>query len=134
MSSDRADIKRVEVAVIRRIGKRCRFLNRRNVFGNTRPCNKPVFRTAKSTGTHWSIGRKQPFVPGKYLVLSRATDGAGNREHGTRNTVNTASFTVLTKAQAARAAKRARALAAARRAKAQRARTTLPRPGTAPLR
>lgn len=116
---DRSDIKEVEVAVTRRIGTRCRFLNRRNVFGNTRPCNKPVFLKAKSSGTRWMIGRKQPFVPGKYLMMSRAIDGSGNREHRTLNTINTVSFTVLTKAEAAMAAKRAKAIAAAKAAKAK---------------
>lgn len=94
-SPDRSDIRSVEVAVARRIGTRCRYLNRRGVFGNTRPCNRPVFLTARTSGTQWMIGRKAPFVPGRYLVMSRAIDGAGNRESRTLNAINTVSFTVV---------------------------------------
>lgn len=92
---DRSDVRSVDVAVARRIGTRCRYLNRRGVFGNARACNRPVFLKANHSGTNWLIGRKAPFVPGRYLVMSRAVDGAGNRESRTLNTINTVSFTVI---------------------------------------
>ncbi len=92
---DRSDVRSVDIAVARRIGTRCRYLNRRGVFGNARPCNRPVFLKANHSGTNWMIGRKAPFVPGRYLVMSRAIDGAGNRESRTLNAINTVSFTVI---------------------------------------
>ncbi len=94
---DRSDVAKVDVAVARRIGTKCRYLNRRGVFGNARACNRPVFLTARQAGSRWVAGRSAPFVPGRYLVMSRATDGAGNRESQTLNTVNTVSFTVIAK-------------------------------------
>ncbi len=100
---DRSDVRRVEVAIARRIGTRCRYLNTRGVFGNARACNRPVFLTAKSSGTNWVIGRKAPFVPGRYLAMSRAIDGAGNRESQTLNRINTVSFTVVPVAPRAKA-------------------------------
>lgn len=100
---DRSDVRRVEVAIARRIGTRCRYLNTRGVFGNARACNRPVFLIARSSGTNWLIGRKAPFVPGRYLAMSRAIDGAGNRETQTLSRINTVSFTVVPAVRRAKA-------------------------------
>ncbi len=93
--ADRSDISRVEVAVARRVGTQCRYMGPRGAFGAVRACRTPRFVTARSSGDRWILPTRRPLTPGKYLVLSRATDGAGNRETRTMNTINTISFNVV---------------------------------------
>jgi hypothetical protein len=46
-----------------------------------RKCSKAVFLKAKGT-TSWSLSVKRKLPRGRYTILVRATDAAGNR-HGT---------------------------------------------------
>lgn len=92
--ADRSDIAMVDVAVARRAGTLCRYMGPRGAFGAPRTCRGPRFVRAKASGNRWILPLRPPLAPGKYLVLSRATDGAGNRETTTMNTLNTISFVV----------------------------------------
>jgi len=103
--ADRSDIARVDVAVARRVGTRCRYMGPRGVFGPIRACRGPRFVPARSSGNRWIRPFRAPLAPGKYLVLSRATDGAGNRETTTMNTINTSSFTIIRRTVARRVAR-----------------------------
>jgi hypothetical protein len=68
----------VAVAVAKVQGKKCRFLSSLKRFTPARSCRKPVFLTAKGT-TRWSYALKTRLGKGRYLVMARATDTAGNR-------------------------------------------------------
>jgi hypothetical protein len=64
-------VARVEVAIARKVGKKCRFVG----AGGRRSCAKPVFLKAKGT-TRWSLTVKLP--RGSYALQLRARDRAGN--------------------------------------------------------
>jgi hypothetical protein len=64
-------VARVEVAISRKAGKKCRFIG----AAGSRSCAKPVFLKAKGT-TSWSLTVKLP--RGGYTVQVRARDRAGN--------------------------------------------------------
>ena len=68
----------VSVAVAKVSGKKCRFLASGNKFAKARSCRKPVFLKAKGT-TKWSYSLKAKLGKGRYIVMARATDTAGNR-------------------------------------------------------
>jgi hypothetical protein len=69
-------VARVEVAISRKAGKgRCRFVTRSGKLTSARKCSKPVFLKATGT-TRWSLSTK--LKPGKYTILVRARDAAGN--------------------------------------------------------
>jgi hypothetical protein len=69
-------VARVEVAVSRRSGKRCRFLSARGRLGARRSCAKPPFLSATGTRT-WSLRLPARLAHGTYLVRVRAVDAAG---------------------------------------------------------
>jgi hypothetical protein len=72
-------VARVSVAIARAASKKkCRYLSSLKRFEKTRPCKKPFFLTAKGT-TNWSYRFKGKLAKGRYRVLVRATDAAGNR-------------------------------------------------------
>jgi hypothetical protein len=66
-----AGVARVEVAISRKAGRKCRFIG----ASGRRSCAKPVFLKAKGT-TAWSLAVKLP--RGSYAILLRARDRAGN--------------------------------------------------------
>jgi hypothetical protein len=70
-------VKRVRVAVARRAGKRCRFLQGKKGFTKPRTCSKRVFMAAKGT-THWRFAFRGRLAKGRYSAYVRATDVAGN--------------------------------------------------------
>src|SRR5262249_44206891 len=47
-------VTRVDVAVARKVGKRCRFLSAKGRVGRARSCHKPVFLKAKGT-SRWTL-------------------------------------------------------------------------------
>ena len=70
-------VARVEVAISRKAGKKCRFVAAGGKLGKARGCSKPVFLKAKGTTT-WSLSLKRKLPRGRYTVLVRARDAAGN--------------------------------------------------------
>jgi hypothetical protein len=68
-------VARVELAISRKAGKRCRFVASRGRLGRVRTCSRPVWLKARGT-TRWSFTVKLP--RGRYSVSARARDGAGN--------------------------------------------------------
>jgi hypothetical protein len=68
-------VARVELAISRKAGKRCRFVAGSGRLGKARKCSRPVWLKAKGS-TGWSFAIKLP--RGSYIVLVRARDGAGN--------------------------------------------------------
>jgi pseudomonalisin len=70
-------VKRVRVAVARRAGKRCRFLEGKKGFSRPRSCSKRIYVTAKGTA-HWRYAFRGRVAKGRYRAYVRATDAAGN--------------------------------------------------------
>jgi hypothetical protein len=68
----------VSVAVAKVSGKKCRFLSATKKFVKARSCRKPIFLPTKGT-TKWSYSAKAKLGKGRYVVMTRATDTAGNR-------------------------------------------------------
>jgi hypothetical protein len=69
-------IKRVRVAVGRKVGRLCRFLQPSGRFGAKRSCLRTQYISAKGR-TKWRLNRKVRLPRGKYLVWSRAIDSRG---------------------------------------------------------
>jgi hypothetical protein len=76
----RGRVKRVQVALARRAGKRCRFLNGRGHFGRPTGCSRRrVYLSARGAG-RWRFARRGHFRRGTYRAFVRAIDAAGNLE------------------------------------------------------
>ena len=77
-------VARVSIAVARKVGKKkCAFLSGTKRFAKARSCRKPIFLGAKGT-SKWSYRFKGKVKKGRYQVLARATDTAGNRSKPAR--------------------------------------------------
>ncbi len=74
-------IVRVDVAVARVAGKRCRWLDASNRHLPPRRCDRPRWRRAKGT-RRWELPLRNPLLRGRYLVHVRAIDRAGVHERG----------------------------------------------------
>lgn len=72
-------VRRVEVAISRKAGRRCRWVKANGRLTKRRSCSKPVWLRAKGT-TKWSLSVKRRLKRGKYSIRVRARDGAGNRQ------------------------------------------------------
>ena len=71
-------IARVQVAVGRVSGKRCRFVTAKGRFGKSRACAKPSFLKVKGT-FDWALAIKRARLSkGRYVVIARVVDAAGN--------------------------------------------------------
>jgi hypothetical protein len=75
----RGRLRRVEVAVARRVGHRCRFLRRNGRFGRTASCRLPTFLRARGTA-RWQFTRIRSFSRGRYVAYVRGVDRSGNVE------------------------------------------------------
>jgi hypothetical protein len=90
-------IAQVRVALARRTGKLCRFLDAQGAFGQKRSCLRTQYvvaqvgKSARSVAWTYSLGAKLP--KGRYLAWSRALDAAGNIERKAKAR-NLARFTV----------------------------------------
>jgi len=73
---------RVEVAVGRRVGKRCVFVRSDGRFGRPRSCTRPTFLRAKGT-TQWSFGARRALPAGRYVAFARGVDRFSNKERFT---------------------------------------------------
>ncbi len=68
-------VARVELAISRKVGSKCRFASTNGKLTRARRCSQPVFLKAAGTAT-WSLSLKLP--RGSYSVQLRARDRAGN--------------------------------------------------------
>jgi hypothetical protein len=93
---DRSDVRRVQVALARKVGTQCRFRARSGGYTAPRPCSRRLWVTARSSGGYWSlaVGRGRGLAAGSWRVWSRATDGAGNVESVPLSRINAGAFTV----------------------------------------
>jgi hypothetical protein len=73
------DAARVEVAVGRRVGSRCRFVRRNGSFTQARRCTSGVFMRASGKAT-WTLVIKRRLPAGRYIVWARGVDAAGKHE------------------------------------------------------
>jgi hypothetical protein len=71
-------VARVEVAISRAAGRRCRFAAATGKLGKARSCSKPLWLRAKGT-TSFSLSLKRALPRGSYTIQVRAVDAAGNR-------------------------------------------------------
>lgn len=80
----------VHVAVGRKVGRACRYLQANGRFGERRDCRRPQYVKARGTST-WSLNRKAKLPRGRYLVWSRAVNRNGDVEpaSATRNLLRT---------------------------------------------
>jgi uncharacterized delta-60 repeat protein len=93
-ASDDGGVKKVEIALLRRVGKVAAFSKRQKAgclwlrnsrakFKKVKPrrgkCAKPRFLRAKGT-KKWAYKLRKHLPPGKYILYARATDTSGNRE------------------------------------------------------
>lgn len=76
-ASDDSKVAKVQVAVLRKTGKRCAALTTKGTFGKVGTCATPkTFLTAVGTST-WTLKLKKPFAKGAYVVYARAIDDKG---------------------------------------------------------
>ncbi len=74
----RGRVRRVQVAVARRAGRRCRFVTRAGRLTKARSCRRPVLLKPRGR-VRWTLTVKRPLPRGRYSVYVRASDRAGNR-------------------------------------------------------
>jgi hypothetical protein len=70
-------VKRVRVAVMRKAGRRCRFLKGRKGFSAPRSCSKRIYLTAHGT-SKWTLTFKGRVAKGAYRTYVRASDASKN--------------------------------------------------------
>jgi pseudomonalisin len=70
-------VKRVRVAVMRKAGKRCRFLRGRKGFSPARSCSRRLYVTAHGT-TKWRLTYRGRVPKGSYRAYVRGSDADGN--------------------------------------------------------
>jgi hypothetical protein len=71
--------RRVEVSIARKVGKRCRFLERGGRLSAPRRCRQRSYLGTKGR-RRWRAAKRWPRRPGTYVIASRATDRTGNIE------------------------------------------------------
>jgi hypothetical protein len=76
---------RVEVAISRAAGRKCRFATAAGGLTKARSCSKPVWLKAKGTTT-WTFTTKRRLPRGSYTIQVRARDAAGNQAKVVRRT------------------------------------------------
>ena len=70
-------VARVEVAISRKAGRKCRFVAAGGKLAKAHSCSKPVWLRAKGTAS-WSLALPRRLPRGSYTILVRARDAAGN--------------------------------------------------------
>jgi hypothetical protein len=70
-------VARVEVAISRAAGSKCRFVDRSGKLTKARKCSRPVFLRAKGA-REWSLSTARKLPRGTYTIRVRAVDAAGN--------------------------------------------------------
>lgn len=78
----------VAISVQRLAGDRCRALRQNGTFGRAVGCRRAVFLPARGT-TRWTFSRRVTLRPGRYRIVARGVDAAGNTERAvtSRNAV-----------------------------------------------
>jgi hypothetical protein len=71
-------IKRVQVSVERKRGKKCRYLKRNGHFGKRVSCRKPRYIRARGV-KKWKFASKRPIARGRYRVRVRSIDSFGRK-------------------------------------------------------
>src|SRR5207248_3023777 len=79
----RGRVARETLAISRRVGKRCQWLQSNGTFSRTRSCRRKTYVTARGT-SKWSYIRTIPLRRGIYAVVARAIDAVGNVEKPVR--------------------------------------------------
>jgi hypothetical protein len=80
-------VSRVEVAVARLEGKKCRFAQRGGELTAMRSCSKAIYLRARG-GRRWSLSVRGSFPAGRYRAWVRGRDARGNVEkRAKRNTL-----------------------------------------------
>src|SRR3954451_19240128 len=69
----------VSLAISRRVGKKCQWLQPKGGFGQTGSCRKKTYVQAKGT-SRWTFKLKAKLKKGTYTVVPRAIDSVGNLE------------------------------------------------------
>ena len=81
----RGKVRRVTVAVVRRVRRRgrvrCRYLRRNGRFGKARSCRRGHYLRARGRG-RWRLTIRRSLPRGRYEIRARAYDTIGNRESG----------------------------------------------------
>lgn len=72
-------VRAVEVAIAKRAGERCRFVQDDGELGHRDACEARDFLEA-SGRRRWRLAVDGPFPPGRYVSFSRSSDRAGNVE------------------------------------------------------
>jgi hypothetical protein len=75
----RGTVSRVSLAISRRVGKKCQWLQAKGGFSSVRSCTKKTYVTAKGT-SKWTYKLKAGLKKGTYAVVPRAIDSVGNQE------------------------------------------------------
>jgi hypothetical protein len=70
-------IARVEVAIARKAGRRCRFVKRSGKLTLRRACSRALFLAANGAAS-WSLTARRRLPRGTYIIRVRARDSAGN--------------------------------------------------------
>jgi hypothetical protein len=79
----RGQVAQVSLAISRRVGKRCQWLQPNRRFSRTRSCRRKAYVPARGK-SHWTFGLKRKLTKGAYAVVPRAIDAVGNRERPVR--------------------------------------------------
>jgi hypothetical protein len=82
-TNGRGRVAQVSVAVSRRVGKRCQWLQLKGGFSRTRSCSRKTYIPAKGTA-RWTYRLKAKLRKGTYAVVPRAVDAVGNLEKPVR--------------------------------------------------
>jgi hypothetical protein len=72
-------VAQVSLAISRRVGKRCQWLQPKGGFSKRRSCARKTYVPAKGAG-RWTYKLKAKLRKGTYAVVPRAIDAVGNRE------------------------------------------------------
>jgi hypothetical protein len=78
-----AGVRRVYVAIARRVHGRCAFVSRRGRLAKTRSCRRPALLAARGTRT-FGLRRSVRLRRGRYVVRGYAIDRAANHERAGR--------------------------------------------------
>jgi hypothetical protein len=80
-------VARVSLAISRRVGKRCQWLQPQGGFSATRSCSNKSYVTVNGSA-RWTYRLKAALKKGSYAVVPRAIDAVGNQERPVRGSRN----------------------------------------------
>jgi hypothetical protein len=76
-ASGRGSVARVTISVVRKHGKRCRYMSSGGRLGRAKSCSAPTWLTAHGS-SRWSFGLPKKLPRGAYKIHVRAVDSAAN--------------------------------------------------------